>query len=59
MPINQLPNYCDSIEEAKEVAENLLYLLERSSVEISEDARSNILAEIQLICSVCYPNLLD
>jgi hypothetical protein len=54
MSTSQLPGYYDSVEEAKQVASNLLYLLERSGIEFSEDARDKILREVRLINAICF-----
>jgi hypothetical protein len=53
MTTKQLPDYYDSIEEARQVASNLLYLLERSNIAFSEETRECMLREIRLINSIC------
>jgi len=48
-----LPKYYDSAQEAKEVASNLLYLLERSGIPLTDDVREMMLDEIRLIQAFC------
>ena len=53
MNSTSLPKYYDSAQEAKEVASNLLYLLERSGIPLADDVREKMLGEIRLIQEVC------
>jgi len=53
MKSTSLPKYYDSAQEAKEVASNLLYLLERSGIPFADDVREIMLDEIRLILAVC------
>ena len=53
MNCTSLPKYYDGAQEAKEVASNLLYLLERSGIPLADDVRKMMLDEIRLIQAVC------
>lgn len=53
MKLTKLPKYYDNDQEAKEVVSNLLYLLERSGIDFTDDARRAMLDEIRLIQAIC------